>query len=269
MNEKRDGSWLDEVKLREACRGSSSTKEVLLKLGVPVNRGRRQTLKSRAADFGVLLPRGSGSHGRGYLPRRSDEDWFVDGVSRNNTNSKNRPLKQGMPDICAICAIPADWNGMPLTLQIDHIDGDSSNNARLNLRLVCPNCHSQTPTFSNGRKTRIYSSCRWCGAQNSRNAESCKKCQINALHASNKLKKSTKIDWPELREMEDLLRDCGSYRQLGLKLGVSDNAIRKHLHALGVSPTVFASLASARYRARESKETQLSKPLSSPSKGHP
>lgn len=43
-------------------------------------------------------------------------------------------------------------------LEIDHIDGDSSNNDKNNLRVMCPNCHSLTPTFrtlnrpGNGRK---------------------------------------------------------------------------------------------------------------------
>jgi hypothetical protein len=48
---------------------------------------------------------------------------------------------------CAVCAIPNQWNGRRLALVLDHIDGDATNNARGNLRLVCPNCDSQLPTF--------------------------------------------------------------------------------------------------------------------------
>ncbi|WP_237448505.1 HNH endonuclease signature motif containing protein [Nocardioides flavescens] len=48
---------------------------------------------------------------------------------------------------CAICLAPATWNGLPLAFVLDHVDGDSGNNHRDNLRLVCPNCDSQLPTF--------------------------------------------------------------------------------------------------------------------------
>ena len=41
----------------------------------------------------------------------------------------------------------ATWNGAALALIIDHVDGDATNNRRTNLRLVCPNCDSQLPTF--------------------------------------------------------------------------------------------------------------------------
>lgn len=60
--------------------------------------------------------------------------------------------------LCAKCGI-ADWNGGPITLQVDHLDGDASNNVPANLQLLCPNCHSQSPTFAGrnkgfGRRTR-------------------------------------------------------------------------------------------------------------------
>ncbi|UVO14896.1 HNH endonuclease [Mycobacterium sp. SVM_VP21] len=60
---------------------------------------------------------------------------------------------------CAICGIEGKWNGVTLTLIIDHLDGDASNNRRENLRLVCPNCDSQLPTYKaksrgNGRYYR-------------------------------------------------------------------------------------------------------------------
>ena len=48
---------------------------------------------------------------------------------------------------CAICGAPRMWLGLPLAFVLDHIDGDPTNNRRENLRLVCPNCDSQLPTF--------------------------------------------------------------------------------------------------------------------------
>lgn len=46
-----------------------------------------------------------------------------------------------------------EWNGKPLTLELDHIDGDTSNNNRENLRFLCPNCHSQTSTWRKSWKS--------------------------------------------------------------------------------------------------------------------
>lgn len=48
---------------------------------------------------------------------------------------------------CAICRCPTTWEGQELRLVLDHVDGDATNNQRVNLRLVCPNCDSQLPTF--------------------------------------------------------------------------------------------------------------------------
>lgn len=48
---------------------------------------------------------------------------------------------------CVICSIDPVWNGKELKFQLDHINGDRENNERNNLRLICPNCHSQTDTF--------------------------------------------------------------------------------------------------------------------------
>lgn len=53
---------------------------------------------------------------------------------------------------CAICGIENSWQGQELKFVLDHIDGDASNNWESNLRLVCPNCDSQLPTFKSKNK---------------------------------------------------------------------------------------------------------------------
>ena len=52
---------------------------------------------------------------------------------------------------CQECGIDS-WNGKDIKCQVDHTDGDSTNNKLENLRLLCPNCHSQTETFAGRNK---------------------------------------------------------------------------------------------------------------------
>lgn len=54
--------------------------------------------------------------------------------------------------VCAICGCKPFHNDKPLVFVLDHIDGDASNNRRENLRMVCPNCDSQLPTFKSKNK---------------------------------------------------------------------------------------------------------------------
>lgn len=53
---------------------------------------------------------------------------------------------------CALCPQTEIWQGQPLTFVLDHVDGNSEDNRRENLRLVCPNCDSQLPTFKSRNK---------------------------------------------------------------------------------------------------------------------
>lgn len=54
---------------------------------------------------------------------------------------------------CSVCS-NSTWNDKVMPLEIDHIDGNSTNNSIGNLRLICPNCHAQTETYKGKNKGR-------------------------------------------------------------------------------------------------------------------
>ena len=53
---------------------------------------------------------------------------------------------------CALCGNTGEWQGKPLTLQLDHINGEHLDHRLENLRFLCPNCHSQTETFGSRQR---------------------------------------------------------------------------------------------------------------------
>jgi hypothetical protein len=65
---------------------------------------------------------------------------------------KNRLVKEKIFEYeCVSCGI-SEWNSKPITLQLDHINGDCSDHRKENLQLLCPNCHSQTDTWCGKNK---------------------------------------------------------------------------------------------------------------------
>ena len=65
-------------------------------------------------------------------------------------NSMRKYLVETREYKCDECGVGEIYNGKPLSLQVDHIDGDVKNNEHKNLRFLCPNCHTQTSTWGIG-----------------------------------------------------------------------------------------------------------------------
>jgi hypothetical protein len=66
---------------------------------------------------------------------------------------RKRLLRAGLKEAqCEICGL-IEWRGHPIQLELDHIDGDRSNNSLSNLRMLCPNCHAQTETWCRQKPT--------------------------------------------------------------------------------------------------------------------
>lgn len=73
----------------------------------------------------------------------------VAGTASAKTMKKYLIYKHG--EKCWECGI-TEWNGKQIVFELEHIDGNSQNNSEENLSLLCPNCHSQTPTYKNRNK---------------------------------------------------------------------------------------------------------------------
>jgi 5-methylcytosine-specific restriction endonuclease McrA len=83
-----------------------------------------------------------------------DDILVVDSNYTNNFRLKSRLVKEEILEYkCSECRNDGKWNGKPLSLQLDHINGVNNDNRIENLRFLCPNCHSQTPTFCGKKRS--------------------------------------------------------------------------------------------------------------------
>ena len=105
------------------------------------------TLNSYLNEWGVEYK--GNQFGKGLLKSKKPlEDILTNKVSFSDfVQLKKRLIYMGIiEDKCDECSL-IEWNGKPITLELEHINGDNKDNSLDNIRLLCPNCHSQTPTF--------------------------------------------------------------------------------------------------------------------------
>ena len=155
----------------------------------------------------------------------------------NTTHLKKKLIKSKLlENKCQICHIE-NWLDNPLTLQLDHINGIHKDNRLENLRLLCPNCHSQTPTHSgkNIRGKYLTNKCKFCKKLISSRKDFCNRNCYGSFRKENKIiyLQPTKIEWPTKEELEKLVWEMPTL-QLSKKLGVSDKAIEKRCKKFGI-----------------------------------
>lgn len=232
-----------------AVQNAKSLAGVARNLGIFAGGGNYATIKRNIAKYELDT-----SHFTGQAWNR--ENWSA--KPNHKVSIKLKLIRerghQCQGDGCGI----TEWLKQPVPLELEHIDGNSSNNDYSNLLLLCPNCHALTPTWRRAKLSAIRNGrlCTECENEvRSDQYTMCYKCRrkLYGHSATQKLepkfcacgkelgKNNTKgvclncphvaqhrIVWPSAEELRERLKST-SFVQLGRELGVSDNAIRKFL----------------------------------------
>lgn len=148
---------ISREQFQEAVDKSSNIAEVIKYLGYSKNQNSRyRIIKYLSKLYGIDLPIYDASTGNasiGVRRRTTDEEFFVLDSSRSGDALRNRMIDKGVKYVCFNIECPlhekAEWLGKRITLQVDHINGESTDNRFENLRFICPNCHTQTETYGN------------------------------------------------------------------------------------------------------------------------
>lgn len=198
--------------------------------------GTRTTFMSRIKSEGYDLSRFEKNH-RDYMKHLSKSkhndtkldlvDILVENSTYPRVHLKRQLIENHIIDNkCSECFVSGTWNNKPLSLQLDHINGVNNDNRIDNLRLLCPNCHSQTSTFSR-RNIKVKHKCLNCGVKISKKYTRCKKCSCVENGIKSRKFEITKEELINLIKQHPMTK-------VGEILGVSDNAVRKRCRTLGI-----------------------------------
>jgi hypothetical protein len=147
--------------LAEAAARAYSVTEVMRLLGVRISGGSAAHISRRLKISGVDTSHFTGqAHNRGRPGRRHTPLQMLVKLPEGSRRTPGHRLKRalrliGLPEQCEQCDVGSTWQGAPLTLHVDHINGDFLDNQPHNLRLLCPNCHSQTSTYAGNRRPAL------------------------------------------------------------------------------------------------------------------
>jgi hypothetical protein len=169
------------------------------------------------------------------------EEYLVNGSTIGSSHLKDKLYRTGLKDrVCEICGQGAEWRGRPMSLVLDHVNGDRTDNRLENLRIVCPNCNATLDTHC-GRNSRLHNRtcvhCRTTYSASRREQRFCSPaCATNHNLAGRERPELRKVaERPPYKQLLTEVAELG-WVGVGRKYGVSDNAVRKWVRAYERAP---------------------------------
>lgn len=215
----------------DVVKNATSYTEILNHANLKNKGGNINTVKKRIKEEGIddsHIPKGCGHNAYRKIGPKLNLDEFIrkhciqNGKQAQRGNIKKRLLDAGIiENRCSICGIKNEWNGIPIVMILDHINGISNDHRIDNLRMVCPNCNSQLDTHCGKSKRKLLYYCE-CGKEKGKSSASCKSCA-----KKNQRKVMNRPDKQEIKKIVDNFGYCAA----GRRYGVSDNTIRKWIKA--------------------------------------
>ena len=229
--------------LMPLVKNSFSMSEVLSKLELKVSGGNHSHIKRLVQKYDIDINhflKGGAISGKNQGKRRSKAAFINEVLNLSGGKVTSHGIKLKLyefnlkEEICEACGVTNIWNGYKLSLHLDHINGEHSDNRLENLRILCPNCHSQTSTYAGkGKKSKVSKQtkkikCLECNNLISTKAIRCKSCAGQIRQA-----RSRAFTLPTKNELIKLLHE-NNFTKVGKIFGVSDNAVRKWAKSYGI-----------------------------------